>query len=318
MKPIVNASSIVSVIIPSYNRARFLGRAIQSILDQTYRNFEILVIDDGSTDGTRDVAESFGKVVRYVYQPNSGVSAARNHGIRIARGDYLAFLDSDDEFLPTKLEKQIAYLETHSRVGMVYSSYLILDEVTHQSYPSRQPLLSGWVFRELLLRCMWAPLTTPTVMLRKVVLECVGLFDETMHLAEDIDLWCRVARRFEIASLPEPLSRIHRHAGNISGNTDPERNLAVWLYIVEKIFQENDQLDPIYKRRLYARIYRETWSSMLYRGKYRQAAEHLLRGLSYWPSLDPLRFPLYYLRVYRMGSPKEHKPKHKEIRNPDH
>ncbi|MBN1427560.1 MAG: glycosyltransferase [Anaerolineae bacterium] len=288
----------VSVIIPSHNRAHFLGRAIQSVLNQTYHNFEIVVVDDGSTDDTREVIEGFGASVHYFYQPHNGVSAARNYGIKVANGEYVAFLDSDDEFMPLKLEKQVSYLDTHPNVGMVYSSYIIVDGETNQSFYSSQSLFSGWVFRELLWKCMQGPLTTPTVMVKRSVFEQVGLFDETMDLAEDIDLWCRISRRFEITSLPEALSRIHHHPGNISTDTPPNRNLAAWLHIVEKAFREDNQLDFVYKQRLYARIYQTTWQKTIYKKRYWQAAKYLLRGLSYWPfSLDLLRYPVYCLRV---------------------
>src|SRR5579864_8740685 len=113
----------VSVVIPAYNAARFLGDAIQSVLNQTYSNFEVVVVNDGSTDDTESVVRSFGDRLFYVKQANKGVSAARNEGIKRARGQYVAFLDSDDVWLPTKLAEQIPFLEQNPEVGLVYSDW---------------------------------------------------------------------------------------------------------------------------------------------------------------------------------------------------
>src|SRR6267154_1483950 len=112
--------SRVSVVIPVYNGERYLADAIQSVLDQTYQKFEVIVVDDGSTDGSARVAKRFGGAIRYVHQSNGGVSKARNTGITLAQGTYLAFLDQDDLWLPDKLAVQVAYLDSHPEVGVVY------------------------------------------------------------------------------------------------------------------------------------------------------------------------------------------------------
>src|SRR2546427_4231674 len=118
---------VVSVVIPVYNGERYLADAIQSVLDQTYQNLEVIVVDDGSTDGSAAVAKRFGDAIRYVRQANGGVCQARNTGISVARGTYLAFLDQDDLWLPDKLAVQVAYLESHPEVGAVYCQCQVLE-----------------------------------------------------------------------------------------------------------------------------------------------------------------------------------------------
>ena len=115
----------VSVIIPTYNRAGYLCESIESVLTQTYTDYEIIVVDDGSTDDTEEVLQLWiaDGTIHYVWQENRGESAARNHGIELAIGEYIAFLDSDDLFMPTKLEEQVAYLDNHPEVGMAHSCY---------------------------------------------------------------------------------------------------------------------------------------------------------------------------------------------------
>src|SRR5436309_14667644 len=115
-----HSKPLVSVVIPVYNGERYLADAIQSVLDQTYRNFEVIVVDDGSTDRSAEIAKRFGEAVRYVYRTNGGVCKARNAGIAAARGAYIAFLDQDDLWLHDKLAAQVAYLDSHPEAGAVY------------------------------------------------------------------------------------------------------------------------------------------------------------------------------------------------------
>lgn len=184
----------VSVIIPTYNRAQFVGRAIESILNQTYADLELIVVDDGSTDNTEQVVKSYkdSRVV-YVWQENKERSAARNTGIQVSRGRYIAFLDSDDWFLPHKLAVQVPVLETQPDVGIVMSGWQMVDtqgNVKRQARPWQgipgQPTLEDWLFSST------AKLSA--VLIRKETLEQVGGFDETstLILSEDMELLIRL------------------------------------------------------------------------------------------------------------------------------
>jgi glycosyltransferase involved in cell wall biosynthesis len=239
----------VSVIIPTHNRADLLKEAIQSVLNQTYHNYEIIVIDDGSTDHTSETVKQFPTPISYRYQENSGVSAARNKGIQVAKGDYIAFLDSDDLFVTNKLEMQVAYLQKHQDVGLVYSSYTNVKENLNE-IDTKFLTLEGEIHEDILSNC---PIATPTVMLRREVLEDMAWFDETMAIAEDIDLWCRIARDWKIGVISEPLTRVRHHQSNTI--RDPNLILESHLKRLEKAFSKDSQIGILEQKRLYSRVY---------------------------------------------------------------
>lgn len=164
----------VSVIIPTYNRAEFISDAIESVLNQTFEDYEIIIVDDGSTDNTKQIVQSYTSKVKYYYQEQSGVSSARNYGIKAATGEYIAFLDSDDQFLPQKLEKQVEVLENNPRIGIVYSPHIIWHPESDEKKVSRTRFLSGFQPRKMLDMCMSGPFTVPTVMIPKRVFDEVG------------------------------------------------------------------------------------------------------------------------------------------------
>ena len=239
----------VSVIIPTYNRAELLRQAINSVFAQTVDNYEIIVVDDGSTDHTASVIQSYADSrLRYVTRAHGGVSAARNYGIEMARGRYVAFLDSDDLFLPGKLEIQTQLMEAHADAGMVYSAYNSVD--ADGSFLATHPAPRYPSYREMLLACTIA---TPTVLARREALEAAGGFDTAMHLAEDIDLWCRITRRYSVLAVDEPLTLVRLHS---QGTTRaPEEILAAYRYMYGKAFQADPSLSRTYKRRAMARIH---------------------------------------------------------------
>lgn len=193
---------MVSVIIPTYNRSSFVREAVESVLAQTYTPLEIIVVDDGSTDDTPSVMEAFGSAVRRLRQENAGVSAARNRGIEAAKGDWLAFLDSDDLWRPQKLEIQRAYLKDRPeiRICQVEELWMRNGERLNPKKYHRKP--SGLCFLLLLERCLVSP---SAVMIHRSVFEDVGLFDETLPACEDYDLWLRIGCRYPLGLVEEPL-----------------------------------------------------------------------------------------------------------------
>jgi glycosyltransferase involved in cell wall biosynthesis len=207
----------VSVIIPAYNSALSLGAAIQSVLDQSYSEFEILVIDDGSTDDTEGVARSFGNRVSYFRQENGGAGAARNQGIARSQGKYVAFLDSDDVWLPTKLAEQIPMLDRDAEIGLVYTDWAVVPEQgePEPSVLSKLPAASGYVFEQL-VQCGFI-LTSGTVV-RRSCLDEIGDFDEHLSIAQDYDLWLRISYRWKVALLNKPLVIKKNREGNLSSN----------------------------------------------------------------------------------------------------
>lgn len=198
----------VSVIIPTYNRAVLLRSAINSVLSQSYEDYEIIVVDDGSTDDTEKIVNELSTdKLRYVYQENKGRSAARNYGIKLARGEYVAFLDSDDTFTPSKLEFQVQILDYNPCYGLVYSYAKIIDENGDYLNAQYEGNLSGWIYPDLLF-IRNNVITTPTVMVRARILAELGGFDESMDICEDLDLWCRIAREYQVKQICQPLAII--------------------------------------------------------------------------------------------------------------
>ena len=212
----------VSVVIPTYNRARRVSEAIRSVLRQTYRDFEIVVVDDASTDNTEQIIKSFrdSRIVYIKHKNNRGASAARNTGIKNSRGKYIAFLDSDDEWLPQKLEKQIAVFEKSSdSVGAVYCLCYIENEVLSFAPDKRiwKDSKRGSVYKSLLRG--WCPPSTSLFMLSAEVITESGLFDEGFPSFQDYDLWVRVSKKYNFDFAEEYLAVKHQHTdGQITTN----------------------------------------------------------------------------------------------------
>lgn len=266
----------VSVIIPTYNRASMLKEAIQSVLDQTFSDYEIIVVDDGSTDDTREVVNELNRPigkVRYLYQDNRGRSAARNRGFREASGDYIAFLDADDKFLQDKLRKQVQALENNPDFGMAYSYAIIVDDNGKMIRGGRytKTRLSGWIYPEMLF-IKGTIITTPTVMVRTRVLGEIGAFDETMHTCEDLDLWRRIARHYKVLQIEEPLSVV-RYRQN---ETPP---LSEWVgarsLYYRKAIAEDPGLKDFIESKLFSEMYFYYGASALYYRNF-SLAFHLL------------------------------------------
>ena len=195
---------LVSIIIPVYNRADLLLRALKSIQAQTFQDFEILVIDDHSTEDIASVVKDFS--VRYFKTNGKGVSAARNTGVRHSTSELIAFLDSDDEWVPTKLEKQVQYLSQNPKCLLVHTNetWIRNRQVVRQNF--KQQKSGGRIFSECTNLCIIAP---SSILVRRSLLDRVGLFDETFPVCEDFDLWLRISATEDIGFLSEALTIKH-------------------------------------------------------------------------------------------------------------
>ena len=248
----------VSVIIPTYNRAALVYEAVQSVLRQTYDNFEVVVVDDGSVDDTaarlQALASTTSKLC-YVYQENQGRSAARNAGIRLARGEYLSFLDSDDCYLPDKLACQVKTLDEHLDCAMCFTNYLVMDETGKILEGVGKPDLdlTGAIYPELLY-FKGTIITTPSVMVRAQVLREAGPFDENMHICEDLDLWRRIARQARVFQIKEPQVVIRYRTGD---GTNWWESLTGRKAYYGKAFFEDAGLASHLKKSLYTEMYFE-------------------------------------------------------------
>src|SRR4030042_1588084 len=195
----------VSVIIPTYNRAHLLNRAIKSILVQTFGDFEIIIVDDASTDNTERIVKSIDdKRILYIrHENNKGGSAARNTGIRQARGKYIAFLDSDDEWLPEKLEKQLKVFERSTNsVGLVYTGIIKESKQRRSVHQSRENTAQAILAENYVG-------TTSTPLIKKECFLKTGLFDETLPSAQDWDMWIRIGQYYEFDFVTEQLVKYY-------------------------------------------------------------------------------------------------------------
>lgn len=205
----------VTVIIPTYNRAAFLMEAIESVLAQSYRDYELIVADDGSTDDTARRVAAFGDAVHYLRLVHHGwPSVVRNRAVDVARGELIAFLDDDDRWLPEKLEQQILLFEGASAPGFVFSDVcLFSDDVISAPVLAPWQKKSGDIFDALLSDCYIYP---STVVVRRHLLQAVGGFDETFAIVEDYDLWLRLAHAAPTGFVDAPLVLLRRHPDEIS------------------------------------------------------------------------------------------------------
>ncbi len=194
--------TLVSVIIPTFNRARLLPQAVESVLMQSFGDFELLVVDDGSTDGTAAALQPYLGYLRYVRQANAGVSAARNRGIRESECDFIAFLDSDDNWLRDKLRRQVEFFRANPGADVCYTDEIWVRSGRRVNPGNRHAKHSGYIFEKALPLCIISP---SSVMMRRSVLEETGLFDESLPACEDYDMWLRIALRYPVHFIPEPL-----------------------------------------------------------------------------------------------------------------
>jgi glycosyltransferase involved in cell wall biosynthesis len=278
---------LVSVIIPTYNTGKFLAQAVQSVLEQTYRRYEVIVVDDGSTDETKGVLRAFDGHIRYLYQQNRGPSAARNAGITVAEGQYICFLDADDWWVPNKLEAQADFLTCHRDIGLVFSDE---EEVEAHKVFSRSLLakrrfypeiVTGRpiqeAFRKLLIENF---IPTSTVMARRECFVKAGLFDESLRVVEDRDMWLRIAANFGIAGLPIIVGRKRAHLGNISRNI--ELRLQLRMQAWENAQRRFPELaSDVILNPLFANAYLQLGCHLLAAARCKEARRAGLRSLSY-------------------------------------
>ena len=222
MKSLFNMSRFkptVSVIIPSYNCELYIAETLKSILGQTFKDIEIIVVDDGSTDKTWQIVTSYAPV-RLITQANAGVCAARNRGIREAAGQYICLMDHDDYWLPDKLALQLEQMQRHPEVGLVYSTFtwwnpgpegVFPDPGNYKDESSGSAIdeeFSGWIYHLLLLDC-WV--LTSSALIRAEVFNKCGAFDESLPYSEDWDLWLRISREYPFIKLKKALTLYRQH-----------------------------------------------------------------------------------------------------------
>ena len=297
---------VVSVIIPAHNSAAFIADAIDAVRAQTFREYEIIAVDDGSTDRTQDVLRRFPEV-RSARQPNRGAAAARNAGIGLARGEFVAFLDADDLWLPDKLARQLDFIAAHPEVGLLFADAAewrgdtvekpsILSTMAFGADASSQTPIDD-VFRKLLIENF---IPTSTVLVRRSCFAAAGLFDVSLPNVEDREMWLRLAAAVPVACVPQVLARKRSHDANIS--TRVEHALRSRIRVWQQCRRRFPGLAPasLYDR-LLAGTYQQLGYMHLARGEGRNARRcavasgtHAARCLVARSSLSPYRWRLSF------------------------
>jgi len=271
-------SPTVSVIIPTYNRAHLVGRAIQSVLDQTYKDFEIIVVDDGSTDNTEEIVNGFGDHrIRYIrHKENRGAAAARNTGIKAARGEYIAFQDSDDEWLPEKLEKQIRVFETAPpEVGVVYTDMLRISENGKTEYWHSPSITNGGLINPKTSDYQVMGLGIQSTLIRKDCFDKVGLFDEKFTRFIDLELFIRLSKHYRFEHIKEPLVKYHATQG-ISSNVNS-------LLTAQKLLFEKYSEEAKKNRKFLAKQYFGMGIALCSNGRFNRGRSYLIKAIKAYP-----------------------------------
>jgi glycosyltransferase involved in cell wall biosynthesis len=277
----------VSIIIPNYNQTKFLREAIQSALNQTYKSFEIIVVDDGSSDNCREMVDEFGEQVRYRWQENKGLGGARNTGIRAAQGELIGLLDADDMWKPTFLEKMVYLASQNPDAGVYYCSAQAIDENGHKlpqvfGSPARPPETLYWT----LLRSNF--IIPSTILMRRSIVINAGLFDRSFRSCEDWDLWLRLLPDCKFVGTSDCLVKYRIHGESLSA--DSNKMQQAYRAVVEKHFG-SEEGDPTKwsdeKKRTYGGVYRyNAITSFQSLSSYQSTAENLRRGLIIDPTLS--------------------------------
>lgn len=279
------ATPRISVVIPTRNRAEYLVQALHSVFAQTYTDYEIVVMDDGSTDDTaqRIAAWVAQDRIRYFARQPQGVSAARNAGVAEAHGEYIAFLDSDDLFEPTKLEKQIALFDANPTLGFVHCWFSKFQADGTELGVRDTSFFQGAVYPQALTH--WSALMAmPCMLVRREVFVEVGGFDESMRWAEDMDLWRRIMRRYEIDLVPESLVRVRVHTESTS--FDKTHATEGFVHYLRKAQDEDPGLPVAFWQAAWARLYTNLAQNLLGEGGAQQmqlARQHVAKALYYAP-----------------------------------
>jgi len=247
---------LVSVTVPTYNRWPLVAESIDSVLAQDYPNFEIIVVDDGSTDGTGEhIAATYGDRIEYIWQENQGAAAARNQGIRAARGEYIAFLDSDDTWLPGKLSSQVDALQAHPEAGFVYCKCLCATEdgtPTRRVHGGTAHGVSGDNFDAMLLH---GPVLMPALMVRASVFDELGLLDPTLRWAYDTEFLHRLGLAHEGVYQSEPGVFVREHAGrgwhaSRRDGSDARERIHTFSLLLDRLPPSHQTCRPVVERLL--------------------------------------------------------------------
>jgi glycosyltransferase involved in cell wall biosynthesis len=291
-----NSMPAVSVCIPTYNRKDYLKETLQSVFAQTYKDYEVVIVDDGSTDGTGEMIKQLGYNVRYHWQRNGGAAAAKNKLIELAIGEYITLLDSDDLLVPDAIERMAAVMQREAEPVIVYGPYLRIDRRGSVIGKNKRRLYSGFVtkylFQDVFVHSCGS-------MFPKSILEEAGGFDTSLRVCSDYDLWLRLSLKYHFAALSKPTFKRRRHPGNLTVRS--LQNRITEFEVLERFYYERggDKLVPkrIAMRRLSKQVYRAGKCALA--NEPQKAKGLFVKSLRFHPSLKAM---LYWAWAVRKGS----------------
>jgi glycosyltransferase involved in cell wall biosynthesis len=276
----------VSICIPTYNRKNYLKETLKSILAQTYKDYEIVIVDDGSTDGTKDMIKKLPIPVTYHWQPNAGEPAARNKLLELAKGEFINFIDSDDLLFPYAIEQLLETLYKHGPDVIVYGTYIRIDEKGNQLKRKKVRLPSGNITAELFDRIY---VNSCGTMCKKKILQQAGGFDASLYVCSPYVLWLRLSLKYRFVSVEKPVFKRRRHYGNLS-----ERkyvNMKTEFHVLEKFYYNDGGKNVISQQQAMKRLSREGYRAArcaIREGLYNQASQLLGQSFRRHPNLKSL------------------------------
>lgn len=279
---------LVSVIIPCFNSEKWIIETLDSVYGQTYSNIEIIIVDDGSTDNTRNLVNNYGKDIVYLHQENKGPSAARNFGIQNAKGQYVAFLDSDDIWESHKLLEQVSFLEKNRDVALVFSNVKVVDEkgnylyTHHNQVPSeKRAVITAFFMGKI-------GMNTPTIVATKAAVDSIGGFDESLPMREDHYFLMCMADKYNIKHFKEPLVRRRVNQGSLSDSVEVGRAFDLFEPFVDKSIKQFPYLVK-YRRYALAKINMAAGTGHWKNEEFNKCSKHILSAIY----LDPFKIRNY-------------------------
>lgn len=305
-KPVLPALALrcdnpkVSICIPTYNRKDYLQETLESVLAQTYKNYEIVIVDDGSTDGTEEMIKNLGYPVTYHWQENAGDAAARNKLIELAKGEYISFIDSDDLLMPDSIEKMVNVMESEAEDAIVYGSYFRIDQAGNIYGKCKRKLYSGnitkYLFETILIHACGS-------MFPKKILKGPKVFDTSLKVCSDYDLWLNLSTKYHFVALSEPTFKRRRHNDNLS--VPSFENCLTELKVLEKFYSENAEKNLIPERivrRVFSKENRRVGRCATREGLHDQAVQFLSQSFRQHPNPKSLISWIRAMVAKRMAS----------------
>ncbi len=262
---------LVSVVVPCYNHEKYVKETIESIINQTYKNIELIVIDDGSKDGSvqviQEMADKYG--FTFIHRPNKGLSATLNEGIKLSKGKYFSAIASDDILMLEKIEKQVEFMESNPEYGMCYGKIVYFEDSIKNTSEYSNSNKQGWVFDDLLNYGCFIP--APSTFMRKEVFETVGEYDENLWI-EDWDMWLRISQKYQVGYIDEYLAYYRKHDTNISSQS--LKMYKAEKQILEK-YKDYENFDNVIKNK------KIVWFSLLSRKYKKEAMKYFMHSIKY-------------------------------------